>query len=107
MIKTEELEEAIAECWGQRNPNANTCLKLASYYTILDHLGDEKTEDTTPKYSFAAPPLNIKYSDSEYSQMVKDKGIEVVFPIMDDLMNTLSVVNPKLYRSVLRRIDEV
>lgn len=34
MIKLEDLEEAIAECQGQRNPNADTCIKLAAFYTI-------------------------------------------------------------------------
>ena len=42
MIKEEDLQEAIAECQGVRNPNANTCLKLASYYTILDHTKEEE-----------------------------------------------------------------
>ena len=58
MITEEELQEAIAECQGQRNPNANTCLKLASYLTILDHQKAEEPHRTT--YSFAPPPDNTK-----------------------------------------------
>ena len=36
MITEQDLLEAIAECQGQRNPNANTCIKLAAYYIILE-----------------------------------------------------------------------
>jgi hypothetical protein len=44
MITEKDLKEAIAECEGERNPNANTCIKLAAFYTILDNMYGEKTE---------------------------------------------------------------
>ena len=34
MITERDLQEAIAECNGERNPNANTCIKLAAFLTI-------------------------------------------------------------------------
>ena len=48
MITEKDLLEAIAECQGERNPNANTCIKLAAYYTILDHLSDKNKTDQIP-----------------------------------------------------------
>ena len=41
MITENDLQEAIAECEGVRNPTANTCLKLAAFYTIKDKLYPE------------------------------------------------------------------
>ena len=38
MITEKDLQDAIAECQGERKPNANTCIKLAAYFTIYDHL---------------------------------------------------------------------
>ena len=34
MITEMDLQEAIAECQGKRNPNADTCIKLAAFYII-------------------------------------------------------------------------
>ena len=57
MITEQDLLSAIAECQGERNPNANTCIKLAAYYTILDNIRPPKeTAEQPHAYSFA--PLN-------------------------------------------------
>lgn len=98
MITEKELYEAIAECQGQRNPNANTCLKLASYYTILDHI--EKDE---PSYSFAPPPVTYE-SETEFSKRIADKDINEVLAVFDELMTTLSIINPRLYQGVMRKL---
>ena len=105
MIKQDELLEAIAECQGQRNPNASTCVKLASYYTILDHIG-EKQEEPLPRYSFASEPEPKAAYDSgtEFSDKIKGKDMDDVLAVMDELMTTLSVVNPRLYAGVMRKL---
>lgn len=106
MIKREELLEAIAECQGQRNPNANTCIKLASYYTILDHI-EEKREEDPPMYSFAAPPPTEQeryFSDTEFGQRIRDMDVNDVLSVMDELMTTLSIINPRLYDGVMSKL---
>lgn len=100
MIKEEELREAIAECQGQRNPNANTCIKLASYLTILDHI-TEPTYSEKPNYSFAAPPF---ISGTEFGRKVQDKDVNEVLSVMDELMETLRVLNPRLYDGVMSKL---
>lgn len=109
MITEMDLKEAIAECQGARNPNASTCIKLAAYYTILNNLyGNQAEEFPSPNYSFAAEPTTgLKYSDSEFSQCVMDKGIEKVFPLLDELMDTLMVINPRLYNNVISKISDI
>lgn len=103
MINEQDLKEAIAECQGVRSPNANTCIKLAAYYTILNNLNKNQVEE----YSFASPGESIKYSNSEFSHYVIDKGIERVFPVIDEMMEALSVVNPRLYSSTISRIERL
>lgn len=108
MITEQELLEAIAECQGQRNPNANTCIKLASYYTILDHFTDTSKKGEQPMYSFANEAENtVRYqSGTEFADAVYGKDADEVMSMMDELMTTLSVINPPLYKSVMRRVTE-
>ena len=112
MITEHDLQEAIAECEGQRNPTANTCIKLAAFYTIKQHLfPDEK-----PSYSFADSPLPMKSenvsdlvnyeSDSEFAQAIYGLPNDIAWSIMDELMSTLAVINPKLYNSTMRKVVE-
>ena len=106
MITEQELLEAIAECQGQRNPNAETCIKLASYYTILDHSTDGSKKEEQPMYSFANETENtITYqSGTEFADAIYGRDVDEIMSIMDELMSTLSVINPPLYNSVMRRV---
>lgn len=112
MITEKDLQEAIAECLGQRSPNANTCIKLAAYYTIQQNLfpGTSTENVQVPSsYSFAAPPVEqvetVKLdSDSEFSQMIGGRDVNDVLRICDELMNTLKLINPRLYDGVIRKL---
>ena len=105
MIKEEDLQEAIAECQGVRNPNANTCVKLASYYTILDHT---REEEPVAGYSYAPAPdqVDFSFSNSEFARMVDGRPAEDMWKLMDELMSTLQVINPRLYNGVMRKIED-
>ena len=112
MITEHDLLEAIAECQGQRNPNANTCIKLASLYTILDHIKKEDDSmkvqmvDVSPR-SFAAGPGKVDYNGkSEFSRVVNGKDSEFAWGIMDELMATLEEMIPRLYAGVMNRLKE-
>lgn len=107
MITEQDLEQAIAECQGERNPNANTCIKLAAFLTIKNELYGSKSE--TPTYSYAAMPKPIEKpiaysSDTEFGQAVEGMDYEELLPIMDELMSTLKVVHRRLYDAVMRRL---
>lgn len=106
MITEQDLEQAIAECQGERNPNANTCIKLAAYLTIKQALFAEDTNvSTTPQYSFAGASAEIGHiSDSEFSQAIEGRSVDEILSIIDELMSTLQVVNRRLYDAVMRRI---
>lgn len=114
MIREEELHEAIAECLGKRNPDANTCIKLASYYTILEQLypNDKAVQEfqpmpVIPAQSFSADPESIQYEgDSEFAQAISERSVSHIMPIIDEMMQTIQVLQPRLYDAVMRRIKE-
>ena len=109
MIAEKDLIEAIAECQGERNPNANTCIKLASYLTIKKFLYPSDEDEPVQAYSYAMPAIEEEdyLTDSELSQKIKAIGIERAYPVIDELMATLAYINPKLYDSVIRKLNSV
>ena len=106
MITERDLREAIAECQGVRSPNASTCIKLAAFLTILDHL-QEEAKEVPPEpqmYSYASfDGINLD-SGTEFAQAVSGLDPSEILPVIDELMTTLQAVNPRLYAGVMRRI---
>ena len=123
MITEQELEQAIAECQGERNPNANTCIKLAAFYTIknemygknepADNKPDEISAMPMPAYSMLPPPVQpietpdiVDYiSDSDFAQAIHGRSSAAAWALMDELMDTIAIVNPRLYDSVMRKLQ--
>jgi hypothetical protein len=68
--------------------------------------GEEPKQQMTAEYSYDSAPT-IPYSNSEFSQIAEEKGIEKVFPVLDELMQTIAVLNPRLYQSVIRKLEAV
>jgi len=111
LITEKDLLEAIAECQGQRNPNATTCVKLASYYTILNQMKSDKPQEE-PRYSFAPPPPPATdtlsgMGNSEFSQAVEGLTVDEIWPVLEELMTVLKATNIGLYHGVLRRIQKL
>lgn len=108
MITVDELQAAIAEMQGERNPNANTCIKLAAYYTILNEL--QGKPDTSGYSSTTAPSVSETvdyYSETEFGRLVQDKPIKDVMSVMDELISVLSAIQPRLYNGVMRKLNEI
>lgn len=118
MITEKDLQEAIAECQGERNPNANTCIKLAAYYTIRrelygdpEQLTDVAENATTRAYSYAAPPEQVEtiidyQSDTEFSAVIDGRRAADVWPVMEELMEVLRRTNKPLYNATIRKIQD-
>ncbi len=108
MISEEDLKKAIAECQGARNPTANTCIKLAAFYTIYDHLYPKQTEDNeiVPQRIFQPvdEDLIADYGDTEFYRLISGRKAADVWKVMNELMETLQVINPRLYDGVVREI---
>lgn len=107
MITEQDLTAAIAECQGKRNPDASTCIKLAAFYTIKEHLFPEHIE---PAYSYAPAPNEtddtyvVIDSDTEFAKAVDGRKQEDVWPVIDELMTALKTIQPRLYDAVLAKL---
>ena len=110
MITRQDILEAIAECQGTRSPNANTAIKLAAFYTILDHMEEQQPavkavdRNSMQGYSFAGSAVEIK-SGTEFAEAINGKPQSEVWPVMDELMTTIKTLNERLYNGVLRKLQ--
>lgn len=105
MITKKDLDAAIAECQGKRNPDAKTCIMLAAFYTIQREMfGEEKPE---PTYSYAPAPNRNTIEidgDSEFARAIDGRDLNEILPIINELMETISLIQPRLYDAVMRKL---
>lgn len=125
MITEQDLQAAIAECQGERNPNANTCIKLAAFYTIKNELygkSEQLTKDQVLSligdkgfvnrsgYSYAPSPEEVEttityQSDTEFGRMIQGRPAKEIWPVVDELVSeAVQALNPRLYAAFLRKI---
>ena len=127
MITEQDLQEAIAECQGERNPNANTCIKLAAFYTIKNELygkSEQLTKDQVLSligdngfvnrsgYSYAPAPEEVEttityQSDTEFGRMIHGRPASEIWPIIDELViEPIQALNPRLYDALFRKLKK-
>lgn len=115
MITEHDLDEAIAECQGKRNPSASDCIKLAAFLQIKERMYPKETRETDmnqdmpvqQSYSYARG-RNIEYeSDTPFGKAVYGQDIERIMPLMDELVETLSVINGRLYDAFMRKLSDL
>ena len=108
MITERDLDEAIAKCQGESNPTNSTCMKLAAFGGggggLYPHY-----EEPYPQYSYSAEPepveTTVNYnSDTEFFQLANGMEYERVWKSMAELMETLQVINPRLYAGVIKKL---
>ena len=61
-----------------------------------------------PLYSFSSGDsgtVSIE-SESEFAQVINGRKQEEIWPVMDELMSTLKVMNGRLYSGVLRKLSQ-
>lgn len=121
MIDEKQIQEAIAYYGGKVEPNRNDAVALAACYILQDHLSPGAEQSSALSYSTAPPPAveraenyaddqrgeNLTvgdYGSSDFLQAVRDKRPADVWAVMDELMETLAAVNPRVYDGVMRQI---
>lgn len=107
MITREDIEEAIAECQGVRNPNARTCIKLAAFLTIREYMFNNQSDDLSG-YS-GDQPRTVSAIDisSEFLDAIAGKPETDVLEIMEDVMNSVKYFNPRLYDDAIHRLKSL
>lgn len=109
MITVDDLKAAIAECEGERNPNANTCMKLSAYYILL------REKQGAPEYAYSGSPAPVSpvketveyYSDTEFAAAIEGKNLNQVLALIDELMSTVEIINKRLYLGVMQRLHDM
>ena len=113
MISRKDLIEAIEQC--EKAPaSLNSCEKLAVYYTVYDHLfgpDEDPPEARQNPNSLQAEHeenerVTIPAPTSEFLKIVEGKDAKKVWEILDELLSTIKILNPRLYDGVIRSLEE-
>lgn len=96
MISIEQLNGEIAVL-EEEVPTHVIMQKLANLYTVRDHIGISKTDaqriNTMPELG----------TGSEFSRQIYGKEVLSVMLKVDDLVQAISVLNPKLYEHFMEQ----
>lgn len=107
MLDRKEIDGEIAK-WEALESSYPNYFKLATLYTVRDHMGAESRPFEGVSYSSAAQPPQTEtvdvYGNSDFLQAIAGKDMGAVMEILDDLMDTLQVVNERAYNGVMRKI---
>ena len=114
MLDEAEIRKEIARLEYEESSYPNYA-KLANLYVIRDKMqGAENARDKFMGYYSGAPaPVTAEpdtvgeYGDSEFLLAVAGKDPAKAWAIIDELMDTLALVNRKVYDSVMRKIKGI
>ena len=104
MLSKSELLTAIDEL-EDSPPTFQNCQKMATFYTLLNSVYGRQYQEQ----SFAEnKPEEVikKYGDSEFLQAVAGKKAKDVWVLINETMETLEILQPKLYDAVLRQLTQ-
>lgn len=101
MLSKKEIERAIAEC-ENGNSSYQNCEKLATLYTIYDHLYSREEPMTATREEIVIGDHGV----SDFLNEIRDQDAGRMWGIMDELMDALKVTNPRLYDGVMRKVAE-
>lgn len=106
-----EIEWAIAQLEEQESSEGNYAL-LAALYTCRNEMAGAPPA-RQPRARVAYSELSAQegemgqYGDSEFLQAVAGKDQAAAWNVMDELMDTLKVVNQRAYGSVIRKLSRL
>lgn len=102
MITRKEIDEAIQEVEEQMS-NYNDCQKLATFLTLKDLL--------YPKYRQYIETVTetvVEYEGAtEFSNIVNGKVADEVWQVIDELMEAIKWLYPRIYNQVIEKIKNI
>lgn len=102
MLSESELTDAI-DVLSNGKHSIQNCERLAAIFTVRDHLYPDQPIERG--YSAASNVDQVGlYGDSEFLTAISRKNQVDAWLLMDELMQTLYAINPRLYDSVMRKI---
>lgn len=118
MLDKQEINKEIARLEYEESSYPNYA-KLADLYLIRAEMkkSDERIEPRYERlYSRAAAPaemhmpqnvVNIDAADSDFLKAVSGKDTGAAWKIMDELMESLQVMQPRTYNAVMGKIERL
>jgi hypothetical protein len=114
MLDKAEIRKEIARLEYEESSYHNYAM-LADLYVIRKQMQEDEqgsrgtrlhaySGDPAPAVQAAAPQTVGSYGDSDFLRAIEGKKPSTVWPIMDELMDTLAVVNARVYNSVMQKI---
>lgn len=102
MLDESEIRKWIARLETEESSWANY-EKLAVLYTVMNQQCSGVEKPMPVMYSAAPAPVEV-YGDSDFLQAVASIDPQKAWEIMDDLMDSLKVVNERVYKSVMEKL---
>lgn len=107
MFTKAELIDAINQLEDGKHSIQN-CERLAAIYTVLDHLYGEEIDRGYSYDNRAEAESTIgNYGESQFLTMIADKPAVKIWHLIDELMDALQVLNPRLFNNFLDKINEL
>ena len=109
MLDAKEIEIEIARLEYMESSYPNYA-KLADLYAIRNEMNrnvDVPTINSLYAGNTTHDSAIGNYGDSDFLLAIADKGAAEIWPIMNDLMDTLKIAQPRAYNSVMRKINAI
>ena len=106
MFTKAELIDAINQLEEGKHSIQN-CERLAAIYTVLDHLYKEPDIGYSYDNKVEAETTIGRYGESDFLKRVAGKPIVPVWQLINELVDALRVLNPKLLNNFLDKLDEL
>ena len=108
MFTEAELIDAINQI-EQGKHSIQNCERLAAIYTVLDHLYGRQVPLTMPQYSNDNKNESEVglYGQSEFLQKIAGKPSREAWLLVDELIEALSVLNPRLVSNFMGKLNEL
>ena len=104
MIDETEIKRWIARLETEESSWTNY-ERLAVLYTVLNHQNDVNDRMSPMLYSAASAPVEV-FGDSDFLRAVANVSPDKAWEIMDELMDSLKIVNERVYNSVMRKLEK-
>lgn len=108
MFTQAELIDAINQLEGGKHSIQN-CERLAAIYTVLDHLYTEPKLDAGYSRDNKVETETIvgNYGDSEFLKAISGKPANEIWDLIDELIDAISVLNPRLVSSFFNKLYDI
>ena len=102
-----DLACKIAEYRCRETITESDCVKLAAFLTVRDFLFPQDVEESQYSFSVSSSAGIVNHdSESEFFQTANGMDAGKVWKVIDELMETLQVINPRLYAGVMRKLKD-